>query len=189
MSLASTVYSTITNSDNWGAMYLKKASLDATVSSVTFVSHLNVDNAGDGDLPPTNHWSMFLEIGASTSVHVDAVPNDPGEPAMIVVETKSSDVTQDASHTVVATAAAGTTIANILSLILTLKRDKYVFAPVGEGCRFWLYTLAQDLAGAEIISQDDANMARNDLQYYWPSPVGTPARYRAFNKGTFLDSA
>lgn len=189
MSLSDTVYSNITHSDNWGTMGLKKTSLDAAVLTISFASYLNEENAGEEGLTPTNHWSIFLKIEENQSVRIDAVPNSPGEPAMIIVDTLICAMTDDVVHVVAATTTTRTTVAEILNLIIAKRRHNYVFSPVGEGCRFWLYTLAQDLSEAKIISQDDANAARHDLQHYWPSPVGTVSQHRAFNKGTFLDSA
>ena len=52
-------------------------------------------------------------------------------------------------------AAEGITVADVFNLIIQKKRDCYIFAPVGEGCRFWLYTIADDFAGANFI--DSAN--------------------------------
>ncbi|KAI0308932.1 hypothetical protein OF83DRAFT_1159692 [Amylostereum chailletii] len=63
--------------------------------------------------------------------------------------------------------------------------DVYVFARMGEGCRYWLYTFAYDLVEAGIISVDDADTARAALGKYWPYPAGTEPRARAMAEGTF----
>ena len=66
------------------------------------------------------------------------------------------------------------------------KRDCYirVFAPVGEGCRFWLYTIADDFAGANFIDSANALEVQSALVMYWPTPKGTAAIARPMAKGT-----
>ena len=149
----------ITNSDNWGISKFKLSNLSAIVKQFHFVAHENPSNSGDKvngeQFPPTNHWSLLLTLSTSVGVEVDITPNEPGEPGMVVIESKDYALTSNYTKTVSVDAAEGITVADVFNLIMQKKRDCYIFAPVGEGCRFWLYTIADDFAGANFI--DSAN--------------------------------
>ena len=151
-------------------------------------------------LPPTNHWSLLLTLLVSTSssseskissVGVDVAPSEPGEPSMVVVESNlegydaftsidnfTKTVSVDAAH-------EGITVAVVFNLIIQKKRDHYIFAPVGEGCRFWLYTITDDFASANFIGTANALEVQSALVMYWPTPKGTPAIARPMAKGRF----
>ncbi|KAI0824863.1 hypothetical protein BC628DRAFT_1419622 [Trametes gibbosa] len=68
------------------------------------------------------------------------------------------------------TTSAKTTVATIVSLIISKKRDNYVFAPVNKGCRFWLSTITTDLANAGIITSSDADRICTSLTKSGPTP-------------------
>lgn len=74
---------------------------------------------------------------------------------MVIAEHKEYAFTSKNTKTVSIDAPEGITVADVFNLIIQKKRDCYIFAPVGEGCRFWLYTIADDFAGANFI--DSAN--------------------------------
>ena len=120
-----------------------------------------------------------------TSVHVDAVPNEPGRPGMIVLESTRCDVSSDSSHTVSATVLGGVTVEKLLAVIVDRKRDNYTFAPVGEGCRYWLSVITEDFFEAKIIDQQESDAVVEALGMYWPVPSGTPPVPRPMAKGTF----
>ncbi|KAH9946322.1 uncharacterized protein BXZ73DRAFT_73105 [Epithele typhae] len=148
--------------------------LDIPVLTIHFVADENPENLGDprAGLEPTNHWSLFLATGSASSVRVEVVPNAPGSPGMVVLESKRCAVT-------------GTT-PDVLEVIIAKKRDKYILAPVGEGCRFWLHTVVDDLADAGIVSRADAVETQECLAKYWFFPKGTGSVARPITKGTFF---
>ncbi|KAM6499712.1 hypothetical protein JOM56_005220 [Amanita muscaria] len=182
----------ITNSDEWGTSKFRLSALSTQIAQFNFVAHENTSNAGDTvggkQLPPTNHWTLFLTISDDSSVRVEVAPNDPGEPGMVLVENKAYDVTTKTTKRVSIKAPNGITVADIFNLIIKKKRDYYIFAPIGEGCRFWLYTLVDDFARAKLISSANAQKVQSALGMYWPSPMGTPAVDRPMVKGEFPKS-
>lgn len=107
---------------------------------------------------------------------------------MIIPESKSYEVSTKITHKVTIAVPSGVTVANIFDLIIKNHRDIYVFAPVGEGCRFWLWTLAGDLAAAGIISSAHAHAVQTALGKYWPYPTGTAAVDRPMAKGKFPEA-
>lgn len=140
----------ITNSDDWGLSQLRLADLSKPVTYLHFAAHANVDNAGDhaaGEkVSPTNHWSLSLDTGLGATVQVDAVPNDLGKLGMIILESRNSPFSgeDDIIHAVSIETPKEVTVASLLHHMISEDRDQYVFVRMGEGCRFWLYTLAQD---------------------------------------------
>ena len=119
---------------------------------------------------------------------MEVAPNEPGEPGMVLVESKEYDVTQKNTKIVSFDAPEGITVTNVFNLIIQKKRDYYVFAPIGEGCRFWLYTIADDFARANFISSANAREVQSALVAYWPFPQGTAAIARPLAKGQFPKS-
>lgn len=185
------VLSHIMNADgNWGTSRFiqPSATLAKTVSRIYFAAHSNQYNAGSDGMPPTNHWSMFLQTGQHESVRVEVAPGEPGRPGMILLETKQYSVTNNTTRVEPAAVPEDTTVATIFSLIISKKRDNYVFAPVGEGCRFWLATVAADLADAGIIASGNADRIRDSLTKYWPYPIdsGLPIDDRPMSEGRFF---
>ncbi|TFY69863.1 hypothetical protein EVG20_g2964, partial [Dentipellis fragilis] len=157
--------------DNWGTSQFKTADLIARVSSIAFIAHENPTNTGDGDLPPTNHWTISLEPQDSPTptrgVWIDMVPDMPDMPGMVVLDSEGRSVPPDAIHSVRARVIAPEiTVSDVLSVIIAQRRDVYVYASVGEGCRSWVQTLARDFAAwtPTIISQQDVDTVRHDVR-------------------------
>ena len=181
-----TLKSYISSNDNWGTSGFKFQDLQSLVTRIHFVAHENPDNLpGSLGEPPTNHWTLFFVTSDTTSVHVDAVPNEPGRPGMILLESERCDVTVDSVHMVSATVLGGATVERLLAVIVDRKRDNYTFAPVGEGCRYWLSVIAKDFFEEEIIDEQESDAVIEALGKYWPVPPGTPPVPRPMSKGTF----
>ena len=188
----------ITSSDDWGISKFKLSNLSAIVKQFHFVAHENPSNSGDKvngeQLPPTNHWSLLLTLTSpklssnALAVEVDVTPSEPGEPGMVVVESRSYAFNSNYTKTVSVDAAECITVADIFNLIIQKKRDRYIFAPVGEGCRFWLYTIADDFAGANFIDSANALAVQSALVMYWPTPKGTASVARPMANGQFFKS-
>lgn len=186
----------ITSSDDWGIAKFKLSNLSEIVTHFHFVAHENPSNSGEivsgsgEELPPTNHWSLFLTLNSSkaSSVRVEVTPNEFGKPGMVVVESKGYALTNKSTKTVSDFAPQNMTVAKVFNLIIQKKRDYYIFAPVGEGCRFWLYTIAFDFLRACFISVDKALEAQTALSMYWPTPEGTAPIDRPMARGEFPKS-
>jgi len=141
--------------------------LASPVASIQFIAHSHVDNAGDEvlKLPPTNHWSLLLfpDNTIESAVHLDMAPNEPGEPGMLIIEhLHASEL--DSIYAVSCSTKA--TAASILQVLVNKKRDNYIFAPVGEGCRFWLSTMADDFVQSDLISSTDSELVKQALGRY-----------------------
>ena len=183
MSLTLKTY--ISGNDNWGTSGFKFQDLQSPVTRINFVAHENPDNLpGSLGEPPTNHWTVFFVTSDTTSVHLDAVPNEPGRPGMMLLESEQCDVAADSAHVVSAT-VPGVTVEKLLAVIVDRKRDNYTFAPIGEGCRYWLSVVAKDFFEAKIIDQQESDAIIEALGMYWPVPSGTPPVPRLVSKGTF----
>ncbi|KZV63279.1 hypothetical protein PENSPDRAFT_590088 [Peniophora sp. CONT] len=190
----SAVYARLTSTDAWYTRSVSPSFLDTPVLSVRFIGHLSPQNAG-GDLgeAPTNHWTMSLITSQEDSVNLDILPPDINKPAVIMLTAINKESTwkpeNDSVRIVSADTIAegGTTIGGILGLIMSLNRDKYQYHESGEGCRFWMKTVAGDLAAAGVISADRAEEVAADIGYYWPDPVTDMQRVlRPISAGTFL---
>lgn len=192
--LIASVSKHISNTEaNWGTSHFRLATLSSQVTTLSFVAHANPDNAGDPSLglPPTNHWSLVLELLANSDsdesksfVSVDVLPNEPGEPGMLCLE--NIDAIDDAIHKVSFDLSVPTvTVADVLAVIIARKGDHYTCHAVGEGCRFWLQTVASDFAEEGMVPSDVADVVRADLELYWPWPEGSRPVLREIKAGVF----
>jgi hypothetical protein len=89
---------------------------------------------------------------------------------MVIVESKGYAFTNKNTKTVSVDAPEGITVADIFRVIIQKKRDYYIFAPIGEGCRFWLHTIAGDFTNANFITSAFALEVQSALVMYWPMP-------------------
>jgi hypothetical protein len=133
-----TLKSHISSNDNCGTSQFKLEHLQAPVTHIRFVAYKNPDNLpGDNGELPTNHWAAFIATSDTTFICVDVVPNEPGKPSMVVLESGKYGITYDSVLTISANVPAGLTVERLLAVIVDNKRDNYTFAPIGEGCRYW----------------------------------------------------
>lgn len=172
--------------DYWGTSSFRWTSLTKLVYNFHFVAHANESNMGEANQLPTNHWSLFLTTGEQSSVHIDAVPNMGGQPGMIILENKRYAVTNSGTYVVSMVAPARLTVGDVLSIIIENKRDRYIFHPTMEGCRYWLATLANDLAVNRVIDPQALQTVTTALGYYWPYPTGTVPSPRQIYPGTYF---
>lgn len=173
--------------DYWGTSGFRWSDLALPVTSIHFCAHSNDDNSGGDGQPPTNHWSMYLETSASSAVHIDIIANYPHDiPAMVALASSSLSHDHESVHVVSCPLPLGTTVESILGAIIDKKRDHYCYNPVGEGCRFWLTTLANDFMRSGLFGGDIGEALRRDLGMYWASPKGSGCAPRAIAAGRFF---
>jgi hypothetical protein len=175
--------------NNWGTSQFRAAVLTEAVQRVHFCAHANTENTGSEGQSPTNHWSMFLEINPTRSVGVDVVPGDTHSPGMIIlemIETKGCSVLNESVYDIHSGVPNETTVETILGLIITKGRDRYMFAPVGEGCRYWLQMFAWDMVEAQLFPTEVAQRASDVLAHYWKYPVGSGCEPRVMAQGRFF---
>ncbi|KAG9048439.1 hypothetical protein FS837_012887 [Tulasnella sp. UAMH 9824] len=167
-------------------MDFKLETLAAAISSVNFIAHANPDNQGEDGQPPTNHWTMFLVTVDASPVHIDVIPGEEGSPGMVVVEHQEFQ-TIDSIHVVSVGVEVGTTVADILRVIIRKGRDRYVFADIGEGCRYWMFTFAGDLENEGVPnSLKEVMELKEALPHYWSFPARTQPVRRQMANGTFF---
>ncbi|KIO17953.1 hypothetical protein M407DRAFT_164116 [Tulasnella calospora MUT 4182] len=105
---------------------------------------------------------------------------------MLVIEHQELQ-TIDSIYVVAVGVKEGTTVADILRVLIQKGRDRYVFADIGEGCRYWMYTFAGDLDDDGLPNSREAVMkAKEALPHYWPFPPGTLPVQREMANGTFF---
>jgi hypothetical protein len=192
--MTTTVEAHIANSRAyWGISQFRTSALRERVKKVHFYAHPNRDNQGGDNQPPTNHWTLLLEIDSmattSEGIDIDMVPGNPftNDPGMIILGIVKDD--NDTNEYVCDTAYGvprETTVESILQLIIDHGRDRYRFDPIGEGCRYWHSTVAMDMAAAGLISHKEASKARSALAQYWFYPPNSGSESRAMREGTFL---
>ncbi|KAF8058679.1 hypothetical protein FPV67DRAFT_513323 [Lyophyllum atratum] len=167
---------------NWGTSKFNAATLTARITSIHFCAHSNEENAGSDGQTPANHWTFFLEIDPNSSVRVDAAPSGPYEPGMLILET---NVTTSNVHEVATELPTGITVADVLQVLIAKKRDRYVFAAIGEGCRHWLSVVVGDFEEAGLVSPGFVKDVRFALSQYWRYPSGG-SEPREIVQGTFF---
>ncbi|KIJ94206.1 hypothetical protein K443DRAFT_683936 [Laccaria amethystina LaAM-08-1] len=174
-----------TVNDHWGISQFSKNSLPLSISHIHFIAHPNEDNSGSDGQQPTNHWTMYLETSPNSSVHVDVVLDD-NDVAMVMLETEQ--VNYDAYnvfHKSLPVIGEGCSVATVLDVLITKKRDVYRFTPVGEGCRYWLSIVVLDLVDAGLVNREDAQDAIDGLGMYWCFPPGAGSFAREIARGSF----
>ncbi|KAL1667547.1 hypothetical protein GGF50DRAFT_86626 [Schizophyllum commune] len=174
------------NRQYWHVRSMDKDALGKVVTACHFVAHDNHMNATQAGIPPTNHWSIYLELDDHTSVRLEVSPLGPSVPGMVLAASKRYEVTTNTPHVVSARAPAGLLVANVLRILIDKGRDRYIFDAYGQGCRMWVLTLAYDLAEARILRSSDTKKLSDSIQLYWPVPHGTAPYPRNLEHGTFF---
>ena len=174
-------------SDHFGTSSFEEFDLEEVVEKVHLCAYTNENNAGDdNDRPPTNHWTIFLQLDVESSVKVDMIPGDGdnGLLGFIVLESKTYVMTNKGIKSLTFTPACKLLVKDVINLIMEKGRDRYEFTEEEEGCRFWIYTVVKDLEEARKIPKDSTVDAVHTLGCYWVFPSGsTPRKMEA---GTFF---
>ena len=146
----------ITSSDDWGASMFIMSKLSAIVKQFHFIAHENFSNTGDEvdgkQLAPTNHWSLFLTLNTSkiSSVRVEVIPNEPGEPGTVIVESKGYAFTNNHTKTVSIGAPEGITVADVLSRKREITISSHLLERVAaSGCILLRVTLLVPILSAQ----------------------------------------
>lgn len=160
---------------HWTKHAFRFEDLASPITRIHFVSHPGFEGTEEHPIEfPTNHWTLSLTISDTRSVRVEVVPVDPGKPGVLLIESENGPVTGGSVRLVLGGVSSGTTVEGFLDVVIKRKRDYYTFAPVGEGCRYWLSVLSKDLVEEKIISEDFSDTAIDVVSKYWPMPIGTP---------------
>jgi hypothetical protein len=175
----------ILNNNNWGTSQFDFEDLESPVTRIHSLAHENDESSSDSSgEQPTNHWTVLLTTSA-TPVHLEAIPNEPGRPGMVVLASIQNELTHNAAHVVSADVPSGITVESLVAIIVKRKRDNYTFHPIGEGCRYWLSVISEDFLEEGIIDKQKSDAIIDAMGNYWPPPSGTPGVPRPMRCGTF----
>ncbi|KZV76034.1 hypothetical protein PENSPDRAFT_496838 [Peniophora sp. CONT] len=125
----------ITDPDaHWDTSRFDLVTLSAPVSNYYFVAHLDTEGAVGND---GNRWSLSLQTGDDASVTINIVPGEEGKPGKIVLVNEATARTNTPSAVVVLVpcSLSGARVCDVLDVIISERRDEYVFAAGGAGGR------------------------------------------------------
>lgn len=147
----------------WDTDKLEPNDLSKLVTHLHACAHSNESNLGDADfqLPPTNHWSIFLQLGPQLSVRLDMTAGygENGLRGKIDVQSKGYAKTFHDIKTLSFQPASGTTVKSILDMMSGNGLDKYAFTENLEGCRYWTMRVISTLDGAGILPPGSGQQA------------------------------
>ncbi|KFY18838.1 hypothetical protein V493_08310 [Pseudogymnoascus sp. VKM F-4281 (FW-2241)] len=172
--------------NNWDLDNLVTNNLTAAVDQIHLCALRNDLNEGDEDgQPPTNHWTMCLQITPQANVMLDMAPGYGSDGLRGKIETASSadPYTKDTLKPFSFKPTKPITVGDAMQLIIENKRDAFNFSPEWEGCRYWMSVIMSDFENAGLVQEGSAAVAREALLMYWRNPEGSEAR--VMREGTF----
>ncbi|KAL3713822.1 hypothetical protein TMatcc_002527 [Talaromyces marneffei ATCC 18224] len=93
----------------------------------------------ESDTRSGNHASIFLVIGVNRSVRINMTKAGPTDTmGTYTVTWCDYDVSNSSVRDIDITPVQGLTVRHITHLITRNGRDKYMLAPSGVGCRYWV---------------------------------------------------
>jgi hypothetical protein len=172
---------------NYELDHFELSHLSRRVRTVHICAYENVGNEGDGDIPPTNHWGAFLQIGQDRSVRVDMAADYgyDGRRGKIHISSKSYSHTNHDVMTLSFDLQQTRTVQQIFELINNNGRDRYRFTEEIEGCRYWIWVFICDLQAAGIINADSGDRTWAAVSFYWKYPQGSGSDPREVKPGQF----
>ncbi|KAJ9141807.1 hypothetical protein NKR23_g7729 [Pleurostoma richardsiae] len=174
--------------NNWDLDNLITGNLTAVVERVHLCALRNEFNEGDeAGEPPTNHWTMCLQLTWQSAVMLDMVPGYGSDGLRGKIEASSlrQPYTEETLNALSFKPAKPITIGDVMQLIIENGRDAFNFSPEWEGCRFWMSVVVSDLEDGGLIQEGSARAAREALLKYWRNPEGSEPRM--MREGTFRD--
>jgi len=156
------------NNNNWGESQFTFTDLNSPVTDlkspvtrIHFVAHTNPSNEpGYPSARPTIHWTLFFTISNNRSVHVEATPNEPGRPGMVIINSGQYNLTDQSADVVSADVLPGQTVESFLGVIVDRGRDNYTFDPTSKGCQYWLSTISKDFVEEGTICSKGVSVVR-----------------------------
>ena len=177
--MASADHSTAQLDGNWDLDNFSNDQYSSSVDVVHICALRNELNEGDEEgNPPTNHWTLCLELSESASVMLDMAPGygSNGRRGKIEVTSLPSRYTDETLRAVSFASVRKVTVRDAMCLMMQNGRQAFTFAPEWEGCRYWLSVVAEDLEEANIISEGSSLTIKNALLQYWRNPEGSEPR-------------
>lgn len=174
---------------NWCTKYCEHAEslLSRAVDLISICAYRNEDNLAVDDRTPTNHWAIFLRIGANESVMMDMLPGygDEDTRGNVVITYKKYEFTKNAAKTLRFELKTERTVGEFVDVINNRGRDRYNFTSYEEGCHYWYSIVIGDWEDEDLLPEGSSDEAREALSRYWKDPSGSEERPMA--QGTFRD--
>ncbi|KAL2126667.1 hypothetical protein VTI74DRAFT_437 [Chaetomium olivicolor] len=167
-------------SNNWDFDNFKTDDLDTTIQLIHLCALCNELNEGDeAGEPPTNHWTMCLQLSPTSCVMLDMVPGYGSDGLRGKIETTSigdKAYTEETLRLFSYEPLKQVTVACVMAMISGRGRDQFTFSPEWEGCRFWISVVMKDFEEDGLVESGSAATAEEALRRYWINPEGSEPR-------------
>ncbi|KAH6719533.1 hypothetical protein BKA61DRAFT_473500 [Leptodontidium sp. MPI-SDFR-AT-0119] len=119
----------------------------AIITHTRVIAHFSQDAGGISE----NHWSIYLLLQSGASVRMNMTAQY-GEPTgKLVVDEFKYQLTNSALRHWDYEMVSGVTVKMVKDLVYYQGRDRYQFSGGGSGCRYWCYTVLQDLESYKYV--------------------------------------
>ncbi|CAK7266252.1 hypothetical protein SEPCBS57363_001997 [Sporothrix epigloea] len=164
--------------NNFDSDKLESEDLAKPVLNVHLIAYINPGNEGDGEIPPTNHWAVFLELSKDRSVRVDMMPGYglDGRRGKVDLSTKEYAFTKNSIQRLTFEPRGHPNVEVFIKSIGSLGLQRYNFTKDCEGCRFWCYQFIKCLEGISILEPGSAAQTHETIGYYYCTPTGKEPR-------------
>lgn len=155
---------------HWDAEDFSFDTLSAPVVRIHFCAAAN-DNDTDTVVrrQPVNHWMVFLQTGATTSVRLSISSGETSAyPAVIELASKRYIVSHFSPIVISSAVNGGVTVEAVFRLLIAKGRDRYKFTDQHVGCRWWCYCIAHDFESAGWVERGTANRVGQAASWYYP---------------------
>lgn len=126
-----------------------------------------VDPRAGSKGPKTNHWVLHLAISETEAIRLDPSPDGKGQ-LVLIVSRKGYVISRNAIKTVQLNTAEKLTVGNVLNYLGSSNYTSYQFSESGQGCRYWIYSVAHlFLTGKYLINEKQVQALNAMLQVVW----------------------
>ncbi|EGX88656.1 hypothetical protein CCM_08701 [Cordyceps militaris CM01] len=129
-----------------------------------------------------NHWAVLLELRNGGGRGLNSKWRRRGRLGGHHAKARSS-IVKSVRFGVVS--VADTTVQQVFENVSHNARHRYLFTEGGEGSRYWVLTVLQDLETAEILGEADAEAAEDVLSMIWSRDKEAVAK--RVRRGMFTD--
>ncbi|KAK5937258.1 hypothetical protein PMZ80_010558 [Knufia obscura] len=126
----------------------------------------------------TNHWILSLHLPNGISLALDPSPSGPNNTLVCgisVIDSTSTATATPNNPTPVKTLpltpspnqSASMTVESFLTTLKTHNLTNYTFSPTGQGCRFWIGSVADTLAQNAVVDAQEVETLKDALGSTW----------------------
>ncbi|KAI9042330.1 uncharacterized protein KD926_005625 [Aspergillus affinis] len=150
--------------------------MNQVVRWVDAACHERLPQGGD-------HWSLYLDIGANRSVRIDITPSyvvpstsiPGGSKANMVVSLLEDAFSRPTEKVVKLDVPNGSTVRELVNLLIQHGRHKYEFNAQGQGCRYWTdHQLALFDQHGLLVNRAHIEAAKAAILTQWPDQMSCP---------------